>query len=88
MTSSRRKPKIARVVKLATLRHWFAQAGVSVLGSPQLANCVDESTPLGETVCILKLINRSLCLIRVYAPSSSALYPEFVEETSDAHMKG
>ena len=32
----------------------------------------------------LKLFSRSLCLILVYGPNSSALYPEFVEGIVDA----
>jgi len=32
----------------------------------------------------LKLSDRSMCLIRVYAPNPCTQYPEFLEETSDA----
>jgi len=32
----------------------------------------------------LKLLGRSMCLIQVYSPNSTAQYPDFVEETSDA----
>jgi len=34
-------------------------------------------------VCILGLLDRFLCLTEVYGPSSSPMYLEFVEETSD-----
>jgi len=33
----------------------FAQAGVSILVSPQLASCVDEWVPPGGRVCMLRL---------------------------------
>ena len=52
----------------------FTQARVGIFVSPQLARCVGEWMPLTESVCMfrLKLLNRSLCLIQVYAPNSSA----------------
>lgn len=37
----------------------------------------------GGRVCILGLLDRFLCLTEVYDPSSSPMYLEFVEETSD-----
>jgi len=54
---------------------------MTILVSPQLANCADEWTPLGERVCMLrlKLLDRSLCLIQVSATTSSELYVKFVE---------
>jgi len=35
----------------------------------------------------LKLLDRSLCLIQVFALNSNALYPEIVKETSE-DLKG
>jgi len=65
----------------------FAQAGVGILARSQLATSfVDEWIPLEERVCnilSLKLLGRYLCLTKVYVPNLSALYPEFVEKTSD-----
>jgi len=57
------------------------QAVVGILASPQLASCVDELIPLGGKLCMLRLyfLDHYLCLIRVYAPNPSALYPAFVE---------
>ena len=47
-----------------------AQAGVGVLSSPLLSDCVSDWIPLGSRVCVLKLkvLDRSLCLLHVYAP--------------------
>jgi len=63
----------------------FTQAEVRILVRPQLVKCVDEWIPLGERVCMLtlKLLDRSVCLIQAYAQNASALFPEFVNETSD-----
>ena len=64
----------------------FAQVGVGILVSPQLANRVDEWIPLRIKVCMLKLklLRRSLCLIQVYGPHASAPYLEFEQLVSDA----
>ena len=61
-----------------------AQGGVGILISPQIANCVDEWIPLRGSVCVLRLkLDPSLYMIQVHCPNSSALYPNFVEETND-----
>jgi len=59
---------------------------VGILVSPQLTGYVDEWIPLREIVCILrlKLIDCSIGLLQVYDANTNALYPEFVEETSDS----
>ena len=48
-----------------------AQAGVGLLVSPNVAECVVGWVPLGGRVCLLKLRlqERSLCILQVYAPS-------------------
>jgi len=61
----------------------FSLAGVGIALSHQLANWMNG---FDGRVCLLrwKLLSRSLCLMQVYSPYSSALCPEFVEEISDA----
>ena len=63
-----------------------AQAGVGILTSPRLADCVDEWIPIGGRVCILKvkIKSQSLCFIQVYAPNSTTQYLDFVDEVNDA----
>ena len=66
-----------------------AQAGVGILTSPQLSDCVTEWIPLGSWVCILKLkvIDRAICLLQVYAPNASSEYQAFVDEVNDALLR-
>ena len=47
-----------------------AQAGVGILTSPRLPDCVSDWIPLGSRVCMLKLkvLDRSLCLCRYMPP--------------------
>ena len=80
---------MAQLAQAGVAQAAVAQAGVDILVSSQLANCVDEWIPLGGWVCIsiLKLLGRSLCLIHAYGPNSSALFPEFVEETSETQRR-
>ena len=49
----------------------FAQAGVGVLVSPNIVECVVDWVPLGGRVCLLtlRLLERSLCILQVYAPN-------------------
>ena len=51
-----------------------AQAGVSLLVSPNMTECVVDWVPLEERVCLLKLRlqERSLCILQVYAPNTES----------------
>ena len=66
-----------------------AQAGVGILTSPRLSDCVSDWIPLGLRVCMLKLkvMDRSLCLLRVYAPDAKSEYQAFVDEVNDALLR-
>ena len=57
-----------------------AQTGVGILTSPQLSNFMFDWIPLGSRACMLKLKvkNRSLCLLQVYAPNAVSEYQAFV----------
>jgi len=60
------------------------QGGLGILVRPQLENCVDQWMPLRGSVYMLRLkLDRSLNMIQVHCPNSSALYPNFVEESND-----
>ena len=63
-----------------------AQEGVEILTSPHLSDCVSDWIPLGSRVCMLKLkvLDRSLCLLQVYAPNATSEYQAFVDEVNDA----
>ena len=63
-----------------------AHAGVGILTSPRLSGCVSDWIPLGSRVCMLKLkvLDRSLCLLQVYAPNATSEYQAFVDEVNDA----
>ena len=64
----------------------FAQAGVGILTSPQLSDCVFDWISLGSRVCILKLRvkNWSLCLLQVYAPNAVSEYQAYMDDVNDA----
>ena len=66
-----------------------AQAGVGILTSPRLSDCVSDWIPLGSRVCILKLRiqDRSICLLQVYAPNATNEYQAFVDEVNDALLR-
>ena len=66
-----------------------AQAGVGILTSPRLSDCVSDWIPLASRVCMLKpkILNRSLCLLQVYAPNATSEYQAFVDEVNDALLK-
>ena len=51
-----------------------AQAGVGILTNPRLSDCVSNWIPLGSRVSTLKLkvLDRSLCLLQVYAPNATS----------------
>ena len=66
-----------------------AQAGVGILTSPRLSDCVSDWIPLGSRVCMLKLkvLDRSLCLLQVYAPNATSEYQTCVDEVNDALLR-
>ena len=66
-----------------------AQAGVGILTSPRLSDCVSDWIPLGSRVCMLKLkvLDQSLCLLQVYAPNATSEYQTFVDEVNDALLR-
>ena len=63
-----------------------AQAGVGILTSPRLSDCVSDWIPLGSRVCMLKLkiLHRSLCL---FAHKAASEYQAFVDEVNDALLQ-
>ena len=63
-----------------------AQAGVGLLVSPNIAECVVDWVPLGVRVCLLKLRlqERSLCILQVYAPNIESQYEAFLQEVEVA----
>ena len=63
-----------------------AQAGVGLLVSPNIAECVVDWVSLGGRVCLLKLKlqERSLCILQVYAPSIESQCEAFLEEVEVA----
>ena len=66
-----------------------AQAGVGILTSPRLSDCVSDWIPLGSRVCMLKLkvLDWSLCLLQVYAPNATSEYQAFVDKVNDALLQ-
>ena len=66
-----------------------AQAGVKILTSPRLSDCVSDWIPLGSRVCMLKLkaLDRSLCILQVYAPNAATEYQDFVDKVNDALLQ-
>ena len=63
-----------------------AQSGFRILTSHRLSDCVSDWIHLGSRVCMLKLkvLDRSLCLMQVYAPNATSEYQAFVDEVNDA----
>ena len=66
-----------------------AQARVSVFVSSRLVHCVTDWIPLGGRVFLLKLRlqERSLCILQVYAPHAEAQYQPFLDEVNAALQK-
>ena len=66
-----------------------AQAGMRVLTSHCLSDCVSDWIPLGSRVCMLKLkvLDRSLCILQIYAPNTTSEYPAFVDDVNDAFLR-
>ena len=66
-----------------------AQTGVGILTSPRLSDCMSDCIPLRSRVCMLKLkvLDRSLCLLQVYAPNATVATSEqqaCLDEVNDA----
>ena len=63
-----------------------AQAGLEILTSPQLSDCVFDWNLLGSRACMLKLKVkvRSLFLWQVYAPIAVSEYQAFVDNVNNA----
>ena len=66
-----------------------AQAGVKILTSPRLSDCVSDWIPMGSRVCMLKLkvLDWSLRILQVYAPNAATEYQDFVDEVNDALLQ-
>ena len=66
-----------------------AQADVGILTSPCLSGCMSDWIPLGSRVCTLKLkvLDRSLCLLQVYAPNATSEYQAFVDDVNNALLR-
>ena len=66
-----------------------AQAGLGIVVSPGLVHCVTYWIPLGGRVCLLKLRlqERSLCILQVYAPNAEAQNQPFFDEVGVALEK-
>ena len=66
-----------------------AQAGVGILTSPRLPDCVSDWIPLRSRVCIfkLKVLDLSLCLLEVYSPNTTSEYQAFVDEVNGALLR-
>ena len=66
-----------------------AQAGVGILTIPRLSDCVSDWIPLRSRDCMLKLkvLNRSLCVLQVYAINGTSEYQAFVDEINDALLR-
>ena len=54
--------------------------------SPNIAECIVDWVPLEGRVCLLKLRlqERSLCILQVYAPNIESRYEAFLEEVEVA----
>ena len=63
-----------------------AQAGVGLLVSPNIAECIVDWVSLGGRVCLLKLEMQEqyLCILQVYAPNIKSRYEAFLEEVEIA----
>ena len=63
-----------------------AQAGVEILTSPQLVDCVFDRILLESRACMLelKVKDLSLCLLQVYAPNAVSEYQGFVDNVNNA----
>ena len=66
-----------------------SQAGVGIFVSPRLAHFVTDRIPLRGRVCLLKLRlqERLLCILQVYAPNTETQYQPFLDEIGVALQK-
>ena len=66
-----------------------AQAGVGISVSPHLAHWVIDWIPLGGRVCLVKLRlqQRSLWILQVYASNAKTQYQSFLDEVGVALQK-
>ena len=68
-----------------------AQAGVGILTSPRLSDCVSDWIfwDHRSAICMLKLktLNRSLCLLKVNAPNATSEDQAFVDKVNDALLQ-
>ena len=60
--------------------------GVKNLTSSQLSDCVFNWIPLESRICMLKLKvkDRSLCIMQMYAPNAVSEHQAFVDDVNDA----
>ena len=64
------------------------QAGVGIFVSARLAHCVTDWIQLGGRICLkLRLQERSLCILLVYAPNAEVQYQPFLDEVGVALQK-
>ena len=63
-----------------------AQAGVGIFTRAHLSHCVFDWIPLGSRSCMLKLKvkDRSLCVLQVYAPNVISECQAFVDDVNNA----
>ena len=66
-----------------------AQAGVGILASHRLSDCVSDWIPLGSRICMLniKVLDWSLCLLPAYAPNATSEFQAFVDEVNHALLR-
>ena len=66
-----------------------AQAGVGIFNKPWLSDCVSDWIFLESQVCMpkLKILDRSLCLLQLYAPNATREYQAFVDKVNDALLQ-
>ena len=66
-----------------------ARAGVGIFVSSSLAHCVPGWIPLGGRVCLfkLRLQERSMWSLQVFAPNAEMQYPPFLDKVGTALQK-
>ena len=66
-----------------------AQAGVGIYVNHRLAHCVTYWIPLRGKVCLLslRLPERSMCILQVYAPNAETKYQPFLDKVCVALQK-
>ena len=63
-----------------------AKAGVGILTSSRFSDCMSDWIPLGLRTCMLKLklLDRLVYLLQVYAPNAINECQTFLDEVDDA----